>query len=93
MSHMLIANRLNDGLVVFLAPDGSWVESIDKGWLAEDESDCKNALQRGNQAQYANHVIGPDLIEVAENHGIRVPVSIREAIRAAGPTVQTGGNN
>ena len=93
MSHMLIANRLNDGLVVFLAPDGSWVESIDKGWLAEADSESPHAMRRGNQAQCANHVIGPDLIQVVENHGIRVPVSIREAIRAAGPTVQTGGNN
>jgi hypothetical protein len=87
---MLIANRLHDGLVVFLAPDGSWVESIANGWLAEDESDRTRAIRHGKKAQFANHVIGPDLIEVVENHGIRLPVSIREAIRATGPTVQTG---
>ena len=90
MSHMLIANRLHDGLVVFLASDGSWVESIANGWLTEDESDRNRAIQRGQKAQYANHVIGPDLIEVVEQQGIRMPVSIREAIRASGPTVQTG---
>ncbi len=88
MSHMLIANRLHDGLVVFLAADGSWVESIANGWLAEDDADRTRALQRGKEAQYANQVIGPDLIEVTEHQGIRMPVSIREAIRAAGPTVQ-----
>jgi len=92
MSHMLIANRLYDGLVVFLAPDGSWVESIANGWLAKDESDRTRALQHGKEAQYANQVIGPDLIEVTEHQGIRMPVSIREAIRSAGPTVQTGGS-
>jgi len=88
---MLIANRLHDGLVVFLAPDGSWVESIDNGWLAEDKLDRARAMRRGEEAQYANQVIGPDLIEVVEKQGIRLPVSIREAIRAAGPTVQTDG--
>ncbi|MDH3510027.1 MAG: DUF2849 domain-containing protein [Gammaproteobacteria bacterium] len=92
MSHMVIANRLHDGLVVFLAADGSWVDSIARGWLAEDEPDRTRALQRSMEAQYANQVIGPDLIEVTEQHGVRMPVSIREAIRAAGPTVQTGRN-
>lgn len=87
---MLIANRLHDGLVVFLAADGAWVESITNGWLTRDESDRSRALQRGKEAQYANQVIGADLIEVVEQQGIRMPVSIREAIRATGPTVQTG---
>lgn len=88
---MVIANRLNDGLVVFLAADGSWVESIATGWLTEDDPDSARALQRGKDAQYINKVIDPNLIEVTEQQGIRKPVSIREAIRANGPTVQTGG--
>jgi hypothetical protein len=87
---MLIANRLHDGLVVFLAADGSWVESITNGWLTRDESERSRALQQGKEAQYGNQVIGPDLIEVVEQQGIRMPVSIRESIRATGPTVQTG---
>ena len=92
MSHMLIANRLHDGLIVFLTSDGSWVESIEDGWLAKDAADRARALRLSKLAEHANQVIGPELIEVTEQQGARIPVAIREAIRAAGPTVQTGWN-
>ena len=92
MSHMLIANRLHDGLIVFLTSDGLWVESIDDGWLAKDDADRARAQRLGKLAENANQVIGPELIEVTEQQGNRMPVSFREAIRAAGPTVQTGWN-
>lgn len=92
MSQMLIANRLHDGLTVFLASDGSWVETIDGGWLIEDKADRVCALRRGKAAENANAIIGPELIEVEEQEGRRAPVSIREAIRASGPTVQAGNH-
>jgi hypothetical protein len=92
MSQMIIANRLHDGLIVFLAADGVWVESIQEGWLIEGDPDRSGALRIGELAQRSNQVVGPDLIEVTERNGTRMPVSVREAIRASGPTVQTGAH-
>lgn len=89
---MLIANRLQDGLIVFLAVDGQWVESIHEGWLIEDQPDHARALRRGKTAEISNIVIGPELIEVTERQGRRMPVSMRDAIRASGPTVQAGNH-
>jgi hypothetical protein len=92
MSQMLIANRLQDGLTVFLTRDGSWVETIQAGWLIEDSADCARALRQGKAAEIHNAIIGPELIDVEEQEGRRTPVSMREAIRASGPTVQAGNH-
>ncbi len=90
MSQILIATRLSDGLVVYLASDGSWVESIARSSVALNEPDGEQLLQIGKQAEIDCKVIDPYLIEVTETKGVRRPVVFREAIRAGGPTVQTG---
>ena len=84
---MLIANRLGDGLVVFRASDGSWVESIDKGELAADNA-AEPLLEAGRVDEANNVVIDPNLIAVSTRDGKRTPDQIREAIRAAGPTIE-----
>jgi hypothetical protein len=87
MSQMLIANRLGDGLVVFRAPDGSWVESISDGELVPDEA-ADRLLAAGREDEANNLVIDPNLIAVTPRDGERIPDQIREAIRAAGPTIE-----
>ena len=87
MPQMLIANRLTDGLVVFRASDGAWVESIEDGALVEDD-DADELLARGREDEAANLVIDPNLIPVSAVSGKRTPDSVREAIRAAGPTIE-----
>ena len=87
MPQMLIANRLSDGLVVFRAGDGAWVESIDDGLLIRDDADAGEALEAAQADEVANLVIDPNLIPVTEHNGTRRPDHIREAIRAAGPTI------
>lgn len=89
MSQMLIANRLQDGLTVFLAADGSWVTSIADGWLIDDDRARDHAVRRGESAERENAVIGPELIEVGVRDGVRQPATVRDAIRASGPSVRT----
>jgi hypothetical protein len=89
MQQMVIANRLRDGLVVFLAAGDDWVESIDAGVLAENETDSARMLQTGRQAELDCKIIDANLIDVVDSNGSRKPTAIREAIRAAGPTVTT----
>lgn len=87
MPQMLIANRLGDGLVVFRAPDGSWVESIEDGALVEDAA-ADDLLAAGRIDEQHNLIIDPNLIAVGMHAGRRRPEQIREAIRAAGPTIE-----
>ena len=89
---MIIANRLRDGRVVFLAGDESWVESIAEGQLILDEPEGDRLLEVGRQGEHDCLVIDPCLIDVAVQNGVRTPTAYREEIRASGPTVQTNGS-
>jgi hypothetical protein len=92
MGQIVIANRLNDGLVVFLRENGEWTESIEAGTLANDETAGQRLLKIAQAAEASSQIIDPYLITIDETGGQRRPVKFREAIRASGPTVQTGGN-
>jgi hypothetical protein len=86
---MILANRLTDGRVVFLAPDGSFVPDIRDGCLASSKEQAEDLLAIARAAEAANQVVEPYLIAVRETAGERRPVEWREAIRALGPTVRT----
>ncbi len=86
---MVLANRLADGQVVFLAADGSWVEDIEGGNLVSDPVAAQRLLAEAQLAESRNVVVEPYLIDIRDAAGRRQPVSFREAIRAAGPTVRT----
>jgi hypothetical protein len=88
MGQMIIANRLTDGRVVFLAADGRWVEAIDAGALT-DADRIAALLERAKQDEACNLVVEPSAIDVQEMNGRRRPSAVREAIRAFGPSVRT----
>lgn len=85
---MVLANRLTDGRVVFLAGDGSWVEDIAAGAVAAGPDAAQRLLAAAQLAESRNVVVEPYLIGITDRQGRR-PVEWREAIRAAGPTVRT----
>ena len=87
--HMVLANRLTDGLTVFLAGDGGWVEDIARGAVAGNQDAAQQLLAAAQLAEARNAVVEPYLIGIRTDSGLRVPVSYREAIRATGPTVRT----
>lgn len=89
MKQMIIANRLKDGAVVFLASDHDWVTAIGAGRLLEDDEDAEQALHLARKHEAECIVVDPALIEVAVQEGQVRPTAIREAIRAFGPTVRT----
>jgi hypothetical protein len=89
-AQMLIANRLRDGFTVFLAADGSWVDDIAAGAVAHTSEEAAALLQVAEEAARRNVVVGPYLIAVDETPTGPRPVEWREAIRAFGPTVETG---
>jgi hypothetical protein len=86
---MIIANRLHDGVVVFLAPDEAWVPAIAAGALIDTEPEAARLFGLAKRHESECQVIDPQLIDVEVEQGTPRPTAIREAIRAFGPTVRT----
>jgi hypothetical protein len=78
------ANRLSDGVVVFLDDAGQWTPRIDRAALARDKRAAEILLQRA-QAE-ASSVVEPYLVAMTEEDGRLEPLSLREKIRASGLT-------
>src|SRR5215471_8332201 len=89
MPQMIIANRLVDGAVVFLAPGEGWTTAIASGVVIEDEAEAQRLLGAAKQLEARSPVIDPQVIQVRVEDGALRPVEIRELIRAFGPTVRT----
>lgn len=88
---IVTANRLDDGLVVYLngASGGAgWSERIDDARVARAEEDAAALLAQAEGPGQAVRVVDPYLIEVTREGAVPRPVSRREAIRAQGPTVR-----
>jgi hypothetical protein len=79
------ANRLTDGVVVFLDDAGQWVERLDLAVLARNKSESAILLERAKAE--AAEVVDPFLVAVSEDEqGVIEPLSLREKIRADGLT-------
>ncbi len=83
------ANRLTDGLVVFLGYDGKWTKDIEDARVAEREDDLADLL---SEAEAARDVVGAYLIDIevrSPEAAARAiyPLRYRERIRAFGPSI------
>ena len=85
---VISANRLGDGIVVYLAPDNSWAERISGSVIAPDEATADAMLTQAKQAVQDRLIVDPYLIDVAEVDGEVRPTKYREFIRATGPSVR-----
>jgi hypothetical protein len=83
----ITANRLRDGRVVFLRPEGGWSERVTEARIAADEATAQAMTAAAEGAVAAREVVGPYLIEVIEAGGGPRPARLKERIRAGGPTV------
>ena len=79
------ANRLGDGVVVFLDDAGEWTTGLDRAAIARDKRSGEILLERARVEAFS--VIDPFLVAVTEDDEGRIePVSLREKIRASGLT-------
>jgi hypothetical protein len=85
---MITANRLKDGLVVFLDAEGGWSEDFHRGATISDEATKAQALARAQEGVDANMIVDPYAIELEMRAGHLAPKALRERIRATGPTVR-----
>ena len=97
---VMTANRLGDGAVVYLADDNDWVLALDDAEVADGEEaaglhsratkKAAAALEARAAASAARQeVVSTYLFAVSVSDTGIAPVSQREIIRAAGPTVGT----
>ena len=84
---IVTANRLDDGLVVYLNGAG-WSERIEDARIAGDDAAADGLLAEAEGPGQEIRVVEPYLIEIALEGAEPRPVSYREAIRAKGPTVR-----
>ena len=90
MNKVLTANRLTDGIAVWLAADGRWTESIDRALVARHTEAVAALEEIGEASFHDNHVVELAVVDVEEIDGAIVPLRMREKIRAAGPSIRPG---
>jgi Protein of unknown function (DUF2849) len=84
---VLTANRLGDGIAVFLDFEGAWNENIAEALVAHSPDEVRALEDRGAYDAAHNLVVEPYLIEVQEVAGSIEPIRYRERVRAGGPTI------
>jgi len=87
MPQVISANRLIDGLVVYAGRDDSWVHELGEAKIFTSKAEAEAALLLAQNDVKCNLVVDPCLVEVTEEaSGLRA-VTLRESIRARGPTI------
>lgn len=84
---MILANRLDDGRVVFFTRDGGW--SADTSLAAFGEGDALDTLvAEANKSAENNFIVGTELIGARVEGDIAYPAHIKHAMQAKGPSVR-----
>jgi hypothetical protein len=87
MPKVISANRLADGIVVYAGRDGSWSERLSQAKIFASKAEAEAGLLVAQNDAKRNLVVEPVVVEVTEDaSGLRA-VTLREAIRARGPTI------
>jgi hypothetical protein len=86
---VVTANRLTDGIVVYLTPEGCWVEDIARAARAETKEETKALEEQGKLAEKQRLVVAVYPMPVEVKDGEIDPLSVRERIRAAHRTTLT----
>jgi hypothetical protein len=84
---VLTANRLGDGVVVFLDYEGAWSENLSEAVVARSPDEARQLEARGTHDAAHNIVVEPYLVEVRAAAGALVPIRYRERVRVAGPSI------
>jgi hypothetical protein len=87
MPKVICANRLADGIVVYADRDGSWSERLSQAKIFASKAEAEAGLLIAQNDAKRNLVVEPVEVEVAEDAGGLRAVTLREAIRARGPTI------
>lgn len=87
---VVTANRLVDGLVIFVGPGPGWVTDIKEAEVFDDGPPLDAALAFGAGEVKARQIVDPYAVDVTLESGSAIPERLRERIRALGPSVDYG---
>ena len=88
MPHVISANRLTDGKIVFRAGDGAWTPDLARADRHADAKAADAALATARADVTANLVVEVEANEVREDGGRLVAVAMRDRVRfSGGPTI------
>jgi hypothetical protein len=82
------ANRLREGDVVYLTACGRWSPRLAESRVSDDDTVLQAMMAQADADVAGRLIVTPYLMEVVEVDGELQPLSAREMIRAAGPTVR-----
>ena len=85
---LVTANRLRDGIAVFMTRAGDWSETIDEAVLALEPQAAAALEARAKDDEKKTIVTGAYLIDAERLAGRVRAAHIRERMRALGPTVR-----
>jgi len=85
---VVTANRLRDGIAVFMTRAGQWSERIDEAALALEPQAAAALEARAKDDEKATLITGPYLIDAERRNGRARAAHIRERMRTLGPTVR-----
>jgi hypothetical protein len=89
MKQVISANRLADGIVVYLTDSGDWSEQIVAARVVDSDDGSTAALAQAGEAVARQFIVDPYPIDIDDSAGERRPTKFREFIRAKGPTVRS----
>ena len=87
---VITANRLGNGAVVYLSPGGNWTEVLHEARLLKNSDDEERLLRIAGDDVTRLLIVDPYAMKARLELGALEPISQREHIRAAGPTVLPG---
>ena len=83
---VVTANRLNDGAVIYLVDGGRWSTRLEEARILVDAAQADAMLDEAGR-DAATRVVGPYLIDIETGEAGPRVASLRERIRATGPTI------
>jgi hypothetical protein len=86
MSKVVSANKLASGTVVFLGSDG-WVDAIGEAMVFADEAAAELGLASARLDERRAVIVDPFIVERYDQAVGRASLTLRDAIRAFGPTI------
>lgn len=87
MSTVISANRLDDGTVTYLDTVGNWVDELAAARVFTAKAEEEAGLEQARHAVSGNFILDPFVVAIEETPDGRRAISLRNAIRAEGPTV------
>jgi hypothetical protein len=85
----ITANDLRTGAVFYRAPGGAWVPDAAQAEIALDAARAEALLVAAKADHDSGAIVEPFAIDF--DPAARAPLSLRERIRAAGPTIPLPG--